>query len=211
MSNFIVCGNFICVIAKGRLNAEPPVLCTSLLANQGINLVIVLKHWITNAIVFQSVWFSVFLSISSVALDGSRLRFNVGRSHPQALKPNIGNQWRRCGYSHEYLAIQAGLYSYQDANIIPMWLVVLWFALVLTINQALSRLLSLKPLLLFIIFWLCAPPSYLAAAKVGVIELQLPWWQFWLSFGAIWSAGLLIVKINDALKGTKLAQANANW
>jgi hypothetical protein len=175
--------------------------------------VIVLKHWITNAIVFQSVWFLAFFyqyqALPWMILGCAFML--AGHTHKR-LNLILAISGAGVGIAAEYLAIQAGLYNYQDANIIPVWLVVLWLALVLTINQALSRLLSLKPLLLFIIFWLCAPPSYLAAAQVGVIELQLSWWQFWLSFGAIWSTGfLLIVKINDALKGTKLAQANANW
>ena len=56
------------------------------------------------------------------------------------------------GMSIELIAVKAQLINYQGSELLPVWLWVLWIALVLTINNALSKLLTLKAPILLVVF-----------------------------------------------------------
>ncbi len=115
------------------------------------------------------------------------------------------------GMGIELIAVKTQLINYQGSELLPLWLWVLWIALVLTINNALSKLLTLKAPILLVVFLVCAPPSYLGAANFDVVSISMPWYIFWPAFGALWSVGFyLIVSVNRILWGTKLAQLPAN-
>ncbi|MEJ6474684.1 DUF2878 domain-containing protein [Pseudoalteromonas piscicida] len=173
----------------------------------------VLKHWITNALLFQSAWFAA-LFFQAQALWFMLLccaLMVVGHSNRQ-LNVVLALCGSVIGMSVEFAAVKIGLLSYQGVETLPLWLWVLWIALILTVNHALQKLLTLKSPLLLITFLVCAPPSYLGAANFDVVSISQPWYVFWPLFGALWSIGFfLIVKFNRILWGTKLAQQRPNW
>ncbi|ASD69248.1 DUF2878 family protein [Pseudoalteromonas piscicida] len=172
----------------------------------------VLKHWITNALIFQSIWFAA-LFFQADALWYMLIGCLVMLAGHQNIRLNLvlALVGSIIGIGIEFIAVKTQLINYQGSELLPLWLWVLWIALVLTINNALSKLLTLKAPLLLLIFLVCAPPSYLGAANFGVVSISNPWYVFWPTFGALWSVGFyMIVSFNRILWGTKLAQVRAN-
>ncbi|MBE0348720.1 DUF2878 domain-containing protein [Pseudoalteromonas peptidolytica] len=173
---------------------------------------IVLQHWITNALIFQSVWFAAlfFQSQALWFMTAGCVIMLLGHSN-RRLNMILALAGSVIGVLVEYTAVESNLMSYQGEAIIPLWLWVLWIALLLTLNKALAKLLTLPMPVQILLFAVCAPPSYLGAANFDVLTIHQPWYVFWPTFGAMWSVGFyIIICINRFLLGTNLARGHAN-
>ncbi|TMN35557.1 DUF2878 family protein [Pseudoalteromonas sp. S2755] len=172
----------------------------------------VLKHWITNALLFQSIWFAaLFFQADALWFMLVGCLVMLAGHQNKRLNLVLALVGSTIGMGIELIAVKTQLISYQGSELLPLWLWVLWIALVLTVNNALSKLLTLKAPILLVVFLVCAPPSYLGAANFDVVSISMPWYIFWPAFGALWSVGFyLIVSFNRILWGTKLAQSPAN-
>lgn len=103
------------------------------------------------------------------------------------------------GWGLELGAHALGLLTF-NTPWMPLWLAVLWLSLILTINHSLRFINGLTLWQCFALCWLAAPSSYLGAAQFGVLHISVPWWQFYLLYGAMWAATFtLIVVINKRL------------
>ncbi|WP_440056476.1 DUF2878 domain-containing protein (plasmid) [Pseudoalteromonas sp. T1lg65] len=172
----------------------------------------VLKHWITNALVFQLIWFSAFfLQSDALPIMIAGCAFMLWSHQNRRLNGLLMVLGAAIGITTEYLATQLGLLSYSGEQLIPLWLLVLWMALVLTINNALSRLLHLKAWVLIPLFAICAPPSYFAAAQNDILEVHVNWVQFWFMYGLLWAVSFYVItRLNRLLHGTRLAKRQPN-
>ncbi|MEM0515820.1 DUF2878 domain-containing protein [Pseudoalteromonas sp. YIC-827] len=100
----------------------------------------------------------------------------------------------------EALAQRFGLLQFADATV-PVWLLLLWLALILTINHSLAFIKRLPWWQCLLLCWLCAPSSYITAAHFEIFALGVSWWQFYLLYGGLWAVTFtLMIVINRHLK-----------
>ena len=94
----------------------------------------------------------------------------------------------------EWLATALNLLSFKEAPF-PFWLVVLWSALLLTVNTSMQFLQKLPWYLAWFLCAVFAPASYFAGARFEVLNIELPLWQFWIMYGAGWASMFLAILI----------------
>lgn len=94
----------------------------------------------------------------------------------------------------EWLATALNLLSFKEAPF-PFWLVVLWSALLLTVNTSMQFLQKLPWYLAWLLCAVFAPASYFAGARFEVLNIELPLWQFWIMYGAGWASMFLAILI----------------
>ncbi|GAA0852994.1 DUF2878 domain-containing protein [Aliiglaciecola litoralis] len=68
---------------------------------------------------------------------------------------------------------------------IPIWLIAIWIAFTGTLKHSLNYLVK-KPILMTFLAGLTAPLSYIAAARVGVVNFPLGYLNTFLIVGASW-------------------------
>lgn len=88
--------------------------------------------------------------------------------------------------SFEYFMVYLGLLTFNSTPF-PLWLVLLWCALLLCLNTSMHFLNRLPWYLSVLLCAVFAPASYLAGARFEVLVIPLPIWQFWLIYGLAWS------------------------
>lgn len=166
-------------------------------------------HSLINFVLFQAVWFL------SLLLEGQSLLFSaviIG------LMFYLSKQKKQDGLLLlkalpialllEYITVELGLLSFK-VDPFPIWLVLLWAALILSLNTSMHFLSRLRLWQVFVVCLIFAPASYWAGARFNVINLGLPLWQFWVAYGVIWSAAFtFIVFINQKIKSIILASQN---
>jgi hypothetical protein len=103
----------------------------------------------------------------------------------------------------EWLATSFNLLSFKVSPF-PFWLAVLWAALLLTVNTSMQFLQKLPWYLAWLICAVFAPASYFAGARFGVLNIELPVWQFWIMYGTGWaSIFLVIITLNNRMLANK--------
>lgn len=155
---------------------------------------------IINFVFFQTVWFlSLFLEADSLpyTLTIVVLMFALSKQHKHdALILLKGLPIALLG---EYIAVNLNLLEFKVWPF-PLWLAVLWAALLLCINTSMSFLNGLKFWQAYLVCLAFAPISYYSGAQFGVLTIYKPLWLFWLMYGAIWAAGFtLILVINSKI------------
>ena len=166
-------------------------------------------HSLINFVLFQAVWFL------SLLLEGQSLLFSAGII---VLMFYLSKQKKQdallllkalpIALLLEYIAVELGLLSFK-VDPFPIWLVLLWAALLLSLNTSMHFLSRLRLWQVFVFCLIFAPASYWAGARFNVINLGLPLWQFWVAYGVIWSAAFtFIVFINQKIKSIILASQN---
>ncbi|KAF7773004.1 hypothetical protein PMAN_b0660 [Pseudoalteromonas marina] len=166
-------------------------------------------HSLINFVLFQAVWFL------SLLLEGQSLLFSAGII---VLMFYLSKQKKQdallllkalpIALLLEYIAVELGLLSFK-VDPFPIWLVLLWAALLLSLNTSMHFLSRLRLWQVFVVCLIFSPASYWAGARFNVINLGLPLWQFWVAYGVIWSAAFtFIVFINQKIKSIILASQN---
>lgn len=103
----------------------------------------------------------------------------------------------------EFIAVKLGLLEFKVYPF-PIWLALLWSALLLSLNSSMHFLSKLNFWQIYVVCLLFAPASYWAGARFDVIKLGLALWQFWFVYGLLWSALFTVIvllnkKIGDYL------------
>ncbi|MBB1293480.1 MAG: hypothetical protein ACJAVX_000591 [Pseudoalteromonas rhizosphaerae] len=88
--------------------------------------------------------------------------------------------------SFEYLMVEVGFLSFSISPF-PLWFILLWCALLLTINTSMQFLHRTPWYLAMLLCAVFAPASYIAGARFGALEVHPVVWQFWLIYGFAWS------------------------
>ncbi|MDX1626746.1 MAG: DUF2878 domain-containing protein [Wenzhouxiangellaceae bacterium] len=113
----------------------------------------------------------------------------------------------------ETIWVQSGLLRYAlpwpAPGTAPLWLLLLWLALGLTVNHSLASFRERWRLLaLLAVFG--SPMSYLAASRFGAVDWLAPWWLVVLAVGPVWGlvVGLLFRTV-DRVPSERLPGAGA--
>ncbi|MBQ4833421.1 DUF2878 domain-containing protein [Pseudoalteromonas sp. MMG010] len=159
------------------------------------------KHSVINFCLFQAVWFTtllleehaIFISCTVILI-----MFYLSKQKTQDIILLITALPLAIGL--ELLSVYFNLITFKT-SFIPLWLVLLWAALLLCINSSMALVTRIKPPNAFIICMLFAPLSYLGAANFGAFTLSVATWQFYLVYGFLWaSVFCCILQINNKIK-----------
>ncbi len=96
--------------------------------------------------------------------------------------------------SFEFLMVQLGWIAFKVYPY-PIWFILLWSALLLTINTSMGFLTKLPWFVSVLICTVFAPASYWGGARFDVISIMSPVWHFWLSYGLAWALMFNIILI----------------
>ena len=156
---------------------------------------------ITNFVLFQAVWFlSLLLEADSLLFSGLIIVLMFWLSKQKKQDSLLLIKALPLALLLEFIAVKLGLLEFKIYPF-PLWLVFLWAALLLSLNTSMVFLSKLKLWQAFLVCMTFAPASYWAGARFEVISLGLPLWQFWLAYGALWSAVFTtILFINQKIK-----------
>ncbi|MBD1584054.1 DUF2878 family protein [Pseudoalteromonas sp. S16_S37] len=143
---------------------------------------------ITNFVLFQACWLLAFLYQGKAALPMLVLCLLLLLTHKNYVKQlALLSLTLPLGIGIEYFSIYSGLIAHPERSI-PIWLVILWIAFILTFDSSLRAIITLPHYLGVAVIALVAPASYLAAANFGVFDILVPIVQFYVTFSASWLA-----------------------
>ena len=127
----------------------------------------VIPHALVNAVLFQVTWFSAVLggSLPALAACGVLTAHLVFRSSLRA-DITIAAITTAVGFCLDTLWIHLNVLDFNGATLAPVWIVVLWTALGLSLNHSMSVFLR-RPLIGAILAGASAPLSYLSGAALG--------------------------------------------
>ncbi len=132
-----------------------------------------------NAALFQITWFACVLGgAAGSALWGAAAL--AGLLAFTATQGRLASDLRVAalaaviGFALDSLWIRAGILDYHGARLAPIWIVMLWLGVALTLNHSLS-FLSRRPLLGGALAGAAAPLSYLGGERLGAVTVPEPW------------------------------------
>lgn len=89
------------------------------------------------------------------------------------------------GFALDTAWIQLGILDYAGAEVAPLWIVLLWCGLGLTLNHSM-QMFAARPLLGGLLAGATAPISYLGGERLGAVAVPDPWAMVWV--GLVWAA-----------------------
>jgi hypothetical protein len=132
-----------------------------------------------NAGLFQVAWFACVLggaadsslwgAAALVALLGFSLAGGMGR-----FDLTLAGVAAAVGFLLDTAWIRTGILDYSGAPFAPLWIVMLWGGVGLTINHSLS-MFQARPWLGGLLAGVTAPLSYLAGERFGAVSIGDPW------------------------------------
>ncbi len=152
----------------------------------------VYRPWM-NIVIYQGIWFLAVLGREQYApwlLLALALHLALCRERGRELSVMLACS--AVGVLADSILSMSGLYEFTppaDLLPIPLWLVAIWLGFTATLRHALSWFLEPVPwrLPLFLACGIVgAPLSYLAAARLGSVELPLGYLSSGLIIGATW-------------------------
>lgn len=157
------------------------------------------QRWrlITNIILFQSVWWLAFVFqhqalLPMVGIIALMLYLSDCKKRDALLLLTLP-----LAIFLEWVATQLSLLSFGSESMsVPLWLIALWAALLLTINHSLAFLSRIKPIWCLLACFVLAPPSYLGAARFEVISIDTDVVTFYLAYGLMWAltfTGIILI------------------
>jgi hypothetical protein len=145
-------------------------------------------HRLINFALFQAVWFlSLLLESGSILFSSLIILLMVYLSKQKKHDVILVLSTLPLALLAELLAVQLGLLTF-NSDPIPVWLSLLWVALLLCINTSMVLLSKLKLWLVFVVCCAFAPASYWAGARFEVLGIGVPLAWFWLCYGALWAS-----------------------
>lgn len=145
-----------------------------------------MNRWnVVNAVLFQVAWFACVLggargnalwglAAVSLLLTHSALLGNVRRDLL------LAGGAAAVGFIVDTVWIRSGVLNYGGAAVAPVWIVLLWVAVGLTLNHCLS-MFKARPWLGGLLAGLGAPLSYLGGERLGAVSIDEPWQLLWIS------------------------------
>jgi len=144
-------------------------------------------HSVINFLLFQGVWFLALLfegqAIPAIVCIIALMLYLSKQRKLDVFVLIIGLLIALC---FEFIMVQFGLLEFKAAPF-PVWFMLLWSALLLTINTSMQFLTRLPWYLSVVVCTIFAPASYWAGARFEVISIVNPLWFFWLSYGFAWA------------------------
>jgi Protein of unknown function (DUF2878) len=124
---------------------------------------------VINAVLFQLTWFAAVLGGSLFAMTACAL-LTGHLAFRDSLKADavIGAITVALGLGLDTLWIHINVLDFHGAVVAPMWIVVLWAALGLSLNHSMAWFIS-RPFAGAILAGACAPLSYLSGAALGAV------------------------------------------
>jgi hypothetical protein len=99
------------------------------------------------------------------------------------------------GLALDTLWIKTGVLDYHGVSVAPIWIVMLWVGVSLTLNHSLS-LFAPRPFLGGVLAGACAPLSYLGGERLGAVLVPDPW-----MLGYVCAAWFVVFTLAFALAG----------
>lgn len=148
-----------------------------------------MNRWnVGNGVVFQIAWFACVLggaagtSLWGAATLAALLAMSLyGSSTGRDLILTLAVV--AVGFLLETIWIRTGVLNYQGATLAPVWIVMLWAAVGLTVNHCLS-MFKARPWLGGVLAGVGAPFSYLGGERLGAVTIADPWQL--LAISAVW-------------------------
>ncbi|MFU8813721.1 MAG: DUF2878 domain-containing protein [Pseudomonadales bacterium] len=132
-----------------------------------------------NGVLFQAAWFACVLggaqgsNLWGAAAVASLIVFALlGRTRDHDLV--LGCVAACIGFVIDTVWIRTGILDYAGAGIAPLWIVMLWVGVGLSINHSLS-MFKARPWLGGLLAGASAPLSYLAGERFGAVTIADPW------------------------------------
>jgi len=132
-----------------------------------------------NAGLFQITWFACVLGgpangfLWGAAAVAGMLWFSA-RTDVLAVDVGLAAVAAAVGFVLDSLWIHLGILDYRGAALAPMWIVLLWVGVGLSMNHSLA-LFQARPLLGGVLAGACAPLSYLGGERLGGVVVPDPW------------------------------------
>ncbi len=153
---------------------------------------------------FQGVWFMALFLESNAIIPGLTivvLMIYLSKQRQQDLCLLLCGLPLALGF--EWLASSLNLLSFKVSPF-PVWLMILWATLLLTINTSMQFLQTLPWYLAWLVCALCAPASYYAGMRFDVLNTELTICHFWLFYGTGWATMFIaIITINKRFLARK--------
>ena len=143
---------------------------------------------IINLFIFQASWFSAaLLKDSSIIIMLLLLVAHAYFSPKKQADLYTMLLVLPIGLASEVLMIATGLLSYQSELILPIWMVLLWMHLGLSLNHSLSWLQKVPWIWQSVLAGLAGAGSYAAAANLGAINMFNPQVFSLMVIAGIWA------------------------
>ncbi len=143
---------------------------------------------LVNAGLFQVTWFACVLggaSGSNLWGAAALLGMLAFSARGQTLRADLAMAALAAavGFGLDTLWIHLGVLDYHGAAVAPLWIVLLWVAVALSLNHSLA-MFQPRPLLGGLLAAACAPLSYLGGARLGGVIIPDP--QLLAVIGGVW-------------------------
>jgi hypothetical protein len=133
---------------------------------------------LVNALLFQAAWFGCVLggSIGSIRWGAMALAGMVAfAAMRDRLRSDLG--WALAaagvGFCLDTLWIRIGVLDYSGAGVAPVWIVLLWASVGLSVNHSLAPFVA-RPWIGGTLAGLSAPVSYLGGERLGAVVVSDP-------------------------------------
>lgn len=152
---------------------------------------------IVNLVVFQCAWFSAaLLRDNSIVVMVFLLAVHAYFTPKRQTDLYTVMLILPIGIASELLLISSGLLSYQSGLLLPIWMVLLWVHLSLSLNHSLLWMQKIPVIWQSVLAALAGAGSYAAATKLGAIHLHESQVTSLLIIAAIWAVQFpLIIKV----------------
>lgn len=144
---------------------------------------------VVNAVLFQAAWFACVIGGAqgtnvwgALAVGGLLIYALLGSVRGRDLA--LGCAGASVGFIVDTVWIRTGVLDYAGAAIAPVWIVMLWVGVGLTVNHSLS-LFKARPWLGGLFAGATAPLSYLAGERFGAVIIPDPWQLAFISL--VWA------------------------
>lgn len=160
---------------------------------------------ITNIVGFQVAWFSAALLRDQalwLMIPLLALHFYFSPSKRSDLK--LVMYLLPLGLLAEALLLLTGIVSYNSALMLPIWMVLIWVHLIVSCNHSLKWLQTSPAILVGVLGGVAGSSSYIAAGKLGAMQIAAPEITNIAIIGVLWTAIILIMtqvaKYNHQIK-----------
>lgn len=161
---------------------------------------------IVNLVIFQAAWFSAaLLKDNSIVIMVFLLAVHAYLTTKRQADLYTAMLILPIGIASELLLISSGLLSYQSGLLLPVWMVLLWIHLSLSLNHSLEWLQKVPVIWQSVLAALAGTGSYAAATNLGAIHLHESQVTSLLIIAAIWAVQFpLMVMIAKQVKSGRL-------
>lgn len=143
------------------------------------------NFWV-NVIGFQLIWWlSILVGDEAIFVVAIIISLHMVFHSQPLLELTVVLLTAILGFSVDLSLTLLGFFSFQNSGLPPLWLLFLWLGFGATLRQSLA-IFSKNFALAGLIGSIGAGGTYIAAAKLGAVELSFSSTQSFLLLGAVW-------------------------